>query len=524
MTTNKDATSGLGIPGLEHLTLSGFLHLLRRRIWSIGLSTFAFGILAVAIAHFIPNRYLSTTVIMVDPRKVPDNFVAPTVSTSVSDRMATIRQHVLSSSNLTKVINEMNLYPDLKGRRTQEEIVQIMAKNVDIQVAAPSSDRGEGTFKLSFQSDNAQLAAKVTNRLASGFIEQNVKAREDEVQGASEFIDRELAEAKQDLQQKEDKIRQIKSQYVADLPESQQMHIQALNTLQLDLRSEEDAINRAQQQKVYFQSQLINEPQVVNLDGSSEKSGLVPLQTQLAQEQTQLDTLRTRYGSSHPDVVKKTAEIKDLERRIREARDENPERRTAKPAGKARNPVLESQISAIDEEIKTRTKRELDIKKQVDYHQSKLERIPVLEQQLASVTRDYENARDHYKLLMDRKFAADMSSSLENFHKNERFIVLDPAQVPARPYSPNRPLIDAAGLAFGLAFGLVLALGREMLDPTVKTAKETRSTLGIPILAEVPVLMTEKDRRSERFHALLGAASCAATALMFVVFAYIEQM
>jgi polysaccharide chain length determinant protein (PEP-CTERM system associated) len=521
MTTNKDTNPGLGIPGLDHLTPTTLLRLLRRRMWSIGLATFVTGILAAGIAHFVPNKYRSTTVIMVDPRKVSDNFVAPTVSAGVSDRMATIRQHVLSSSNLTQVINEMGLYPELRGRKTPEELVQLMAKNIDIQVAAPSSDRGEGTFKLSFQTEDPQLAAKVTNRLAARFIAENVKDREDEVQGASEFIDRELAEAKRDLQEKEDKIRQIKSQYVSDLPESQQMHVQALNTLQLDLRSEEDAINRAQQQKVYFQSQMVNEPQVVNLD-TGDKSGLVPLQTQLAQAQTQLDTLRTRYGSSHPDVVKKTAEVKDLEKRLREAREENPEHRPVKPA-KARNPVLESQIAAIDEEIKTRTKREAEIKKNIAYHESKLERIPVLEQQLASINRDYENARDHYKLLMDRKFAADMSSSLENFHKNERFIVLDAAQVPARPYSPNRVLIDAVGLAFGFAFGLALALGKEMLDPSVKTAKETRSILAVPILAEVPVLLTEKERAAERFRGLVGAASCAASAIVFALIAYIER-
>lgn len=523
MNTSKEASSGLGIPGLEHLTPSAFLRLLKRRKWSIGLVTFIFGILAAGVAHFIPSRYRSTTVIMVDPRKVPDNFVAPTVSSGVSDRMATIRQHVLSSSNLTQIISQMGLYPDLRERRTPEELVQLMAKDIEIQVAPPSSDRGEGTFRLSFESHDPQLAAKVTNRLATGFIEQNVKAREDEVQGASEFIDRELAEAKQVLQQKEDKIRQIKSQYAADLPESQQMHVQAMNAAQLDLRSEEDAINRAQQQKVYFQSQLINEPQVVNLDGNSEKSGLVPLQTQLAQEQTQLDTLRTRYGTSHPDVVKKTAEIRDLERRIRETRDENSDHRPVKPASKPRNPVLESQIAALDDEIKNRTKHEADIQKNIAYHQSKLERIPVLEQQLASVTRDYENARDHYKLLMDRKFAADMSSSLENFHKNERFIVLDAAQVPARPFSPNRTLIDAAGLVFGLGFGLLLALGREMLDPSVKTARETRALLSAQILAEIPVLVTDKERRRQRVLSLVAAASCTFSAIVFAVIAYVER-
>jgi succinoglycan biosynthesis transport protein ExoP len=513
----------LGVPGLENITLSGFLRMFLRRKWLLALCTFLVGTLAATAGYFIPNKYRATTVIMVDPHKVSDNIVPATVSSGIADRLATLRQRILSSTNLTEVMDQMKLYSELRGRRSQEELVQMMSKNIEILVSPPSGDRGEGTFRIAFQSNSAEEAAAVTNNLAARFIEENVKARESEVQGTSQFIDRELAEAKQDLQQKEDKIRQIKSQYISELPESQAIHLQALNALQLDLRSEEDAINRAQQQKVYYQSQLLAQPQVVNLDGSNENSGLIPLQTQMAQAQTELDTLRTRYGQNHPDVVKKAAVVKDLERRIREAKDENPDRRPIRPAGRQHNPVLESQISAIDEEIKSHTKREADIKEKIAYHQSKLERIPVLEQQLAAINRDYENARDHYKLLMDRKFSADMSTSLENFQKSDRFIVLDPAQVPAKPFSPDRRLIEGGGLMAGLLFGVFLVVMLEILDPSIKSSREVMEIVKAPVLAEVPVLTTERDRRSERFHNLLGLASSTAAAVLFVVVAFLGR-
>jgi uncharacterized protein involved in exopolysaccharide biosynthesis len=232
-----------------------------------------------------------------------------------------------------------------------------------------------------------------------------------------------------------------------------------------------------------------------------------------------LDNLKTRYGQDHPDVVKKTTEVKDLQRRIREAKDQGADRRSTKPVAKSGNPVLESQIAAIDEEIKSRTKRQADIQGQIAYHQSKLERIPVLEQQLASVNRDYENARDHYKLLMDRKFSADMSSSLENFQKSERFIVLDSALPPSKPFSPNRPLMNAASLALGLALGLVLALAREMMDPSVKTTREVKELLGMPVLAEIPTLVTLGDERQQRFRNWLSATATLVFAVAFLVIA-----
>jgi polysaccharide chain length determinant protein (PEP-CTERM system associated) len=522
MSTQNQSGFQLGLPGLEHLTFVGFLRLFARRKWLITLSMLLVGTLAALAGYFIPDKYRATTVIMVDPRKVPDNFIAPTVASSIADRLATLRQRILSSTNLTQVMDEMKLYPQLREHRTNEELVQMMSKNIDILVSPPSGDRGEGTFKISFQSTSPEESAAVTNKLASRFIDENVKARENEVQGTSQFIDQELAEAKQDLQQKEEKIRQIKSQYISDLPESQAIHVQSINSLQLDLRSEEDAINRAQQQKVYYQSQLLAQPPVVNLDGNNDLSGLVPLQTQLAKAQTELDTLRSRYGQDHPDVVKKTNEVKELERRLREAKDENSGHQV-KTATKVHNPVLESQIAAIDEEIKSRNKREADIKEKIAYHQSKLERIPVLEQQLAAVNRDYENARDHYKLLMDRKFSADMSTSLETFQKSERFIVLDPAQVPARPYSPDRRLINGGGLAAGLLLGLFMVVMLEAFNPTVKSSQEIMEIVAAPVLAEVPILTTKQDLRSARFKNLLGAAASTAAALLFALVVFLAH-
>jgi polysaccharide biosynthesis transport protein len=185
--------------------------------------------------------------------------------------------------------------------------------------------------------------------------------------------------------------------------------------------------------------------------------------------------------------------------------------------------VLESQIAAIDEEIKTRNKREADIKEKIAYHQSKLERIPVLEQQLAAVNRDYENSRDHYKLLMDRKFSADMSTSLESFQKSERFIVLDPAQVPSRPFSPDRRIINAGGLFAGLLLGLFMAIMIEAFDPTVKSSQEVMEIVKSGVLAEVPILLTKNDRRKQQVHNLVGAAASTVAAILFALVVFLGR-
>jgi polysaccharide chain length determinant protein (PEP-CTERM system associated) len=522
MATKTEFGTGLGLPGLEHFTPMDYWRLVVRHRWQIVLATLLLGIAGALVVRSIPNVYQASTVIVVDPRKVNDNLVAPSVSSGVADRLATLKTQVLSPTNLMEVMDEMKLYPALRSRRTPEELVAMMTKSIGI-VIAPPSERGEGTFQLSFESNNANEAAAVTNRLASRFITTNVQERQREVAGTAQFIDRELEGATKDLEEKEKQIEEIKSRYISDLPESQTLHLQALTSLQLDLRNENDAIARAQQQKVYYQSQLLSAPRVIDLDRSGEATEIVPLQMELAKAQGQLDTMKTRYGPDHPDVLKKTAEVKDLQRRIRETKDEGSDRRANAPPARTTNPVLESQIAGIDEDIKVRSKRVADIQQQIAYHQSKLERVPVLEQQLSSVNRDYENARDHYKLLRDRKFSADMSSSLEDFQKLDRFIVLDPARVPSKPTRPNRAILNGAGLVLGLAMGLIIAVAREMLDPSVKTSREVTELLGIPLLAEVPSLLTRQDESRIRLRTWLSATTSVLFVAVFVLIVIIPR-
>jgi hypothetical protein len=186
-------------------------------------------------------------------------------------------------------------------------------------------------------------------------------------------------------------------------------------------------------------------------------------------------------------------------------------------APKRQNPVLDSQIAALDLEMRKHTEREAEIRKEMAFHQSKLENIPVLEQQMASITRDYDVARDHYRLLLDRKFSADMSSNMETRQKGERFVILDRAQVPQSPTKPNRPLMDFLGLVAGLAVGVVISVLLEAMDGTVKTEKELAELIGVPVFGEVPFIPTEMFRRQQRYRTVLAASSSTVLAAAYVV-------
>jgi polysaccharide chain length determinant protein (PEP-CTERM system associated) len=506
-------SSEFSLGGLEHYTLKDYRRLLLRRKWLIGFLALGVALGTAVANYFLPNSYKGTTTILVDSQRVPDAYVKSTVSTSVVDRLATIKEQILSATRLAQVIDEMHLYSDLRKKEPQEQIIERMRKDIEIKVQdLGRNDGGLGAFSISFYSRNPADAARVTNRLASLFIEDNIKAREQQVLGTTSFLDRELEDAKKDLDTQEQKIRDLKTQYASELPESENVHVQAINSLQLEMRAEMDAVDRAQQQKILLQAQLGETPQVVNLD-SAIPPEVAALQALLQQEQSQLDELRQRYGPEFPDVVKRSLEVQDLENKIAAAQKSYA--RTKRPAPKpaqaaSKNPVLTSEIANLNQEIQKHEARIPELQQMIAFHQAKLEKIPVFQQQLDSIMGNYTVTRDEYMRLLNLKFNADMSADLEARQKGERFEILDPAQVPVIPARPNRPLINLAGLAAGLAMGLAAAVGLELIDPTVKTEREIISELGSAIFGEIPWLPTPQGKQRQLARAALAAIGTVA--------------
>jgi len=267
-------------------------------------------------------------------------------------------------------------------------------------------------------------------------------------------------------------------------------------------------------------------PMTVDLDtgagGASAHSS--PLQSQIQKLEAHLAELQMRYGPSFPDVRKSQAELDRLKKKAAAEEAQAPpppqvESIVVPP--KRKNPVLEGQLQKMNQEIEDQSKLQASLQQQIDFHVSKLERVPIFEQQIASLMRDYDSLRAHYQSLQDKKLSAQMASSLEARQKGERFIILDTAPVPDRPYGPNRLLISLAGLIAGLVAGIGLAIGLEMLDQTVRSEQEAAHLLGLPVLAGIPQIYTQAQMRSRgvRFAlaALLAAPLAAGLGLLVSV-------
>jgi|HubBroStandDraft_2_1064218.scaffolds.fasta_scaffold10303_3 succinoglycan biosynthesis transport protein ExoP len=508
---------------VDDLQVDKYLALVRRRKWWIITTTTVIFVATVVVARGLPNLYRSQTVILVDPQKVPDSFVPATGNTTVADRLSTIRQEVMSPTRLNELLQQTGLYASERAAGHGDAVIQKLQKSIQLEVVDAGGSR-LSAFQIGYTGLTPEEAALVPNKLANMVIVSNVQAGVEHSSDTAEFLDAELQKTKKELEQKESEMGRIKSSSIMDLPESKQFHVEALTTLRNQLQASQDRVNRDQQQMILLQSTMGSANTTVDLDADSQGATTSPEDAQLQKLETRLSDLRGRYGPSHPDVRKTQNELDQLKAKIaaqQKAAPAAPEiPRPAKHVN--RNPVVTAQINQLQQDIDEQTKLQKPIEEQIAFHSSKLEREPVFEQQMAGLMRDYDTLRAHYNHLLDKKLSADMYTSLVTHEQGERFVILDTAVVPVKPYGPNRFMYGLAALLGGLFAGTGLAFVMEMVDPSVRNEQEATDILGAGVVVSIPIIKTPSQIRASRLRAA-GAltVTVASAAVLGLIVSYV---
>ncbi len=516
------------MPLRPDMEIKDYLGILSRRKW-LAIFSFLFVIFAASVYNVaMPEQYKSTTTILIIPQRVPENFVQSTVSVGVEDRLATIQQQVTSRTRLMAVMDELGLFKEERRKRTPEDVLELMRKRVEIEVVSDKSrrrDRGTEAFTISFLHETPNLAMLTTSRLASLFIDENLKTREQQAVGTSEFLDSQLQDTKGKLEGQEERLKQYKLQYMGELPQELQSNLSVLTRLQEQAKMNADGLRAAEDRKVFLEAQLglieRTAKTVVREDGRVETvSTGDPVQAmanELMLRRERLADMTAKYTDRYPEVVRLRREVEQLEARIAEAQ------RTASAPGNAavkRSPVplaspvlqgrdademrrLKAQIVATEAEIASLKAQKQETNRKIDNLQAKVDRSPRREQEIVALTRDYQNLKQSYDDLLKKKLEADISQNLEKRQKGEQFQVIDPANLPEKPFKPDRKRIF--GIAFVLAIGLAFGgpIGLEMADPTLRGRRDFRHFFDLPVLACIPVI---KDAEYARKQALRKAA------------------
>ena len=502
--------------GLVFRSLDEYWAIARRRRWYVLLPVFACWAIAWAGSWLVPSTFQSEALILVEQQKVPEQYVVPNVTVSLQDRLQSMTQQILSRTRLQSTINRFHLYET--HRRPEflqtEDPVEQMRKDIKIDLVESPGRPGQLTsFKIRYSAGTPQLAQQVNSELTSLFIDENLRSQQQLSESTTAFLQSQLADARAKLEEQEAKVRAFKASHFGNLPSQVETNVQILNGLQAQLQNIQRALDAANQQKLYLES-LQQEYQAIQASLSKvDSTGTSPdtFDKDLSDLRHQLQEARLRYTEDYPDVVQlkdKISQMEKLKQNIDAGMAAND--KSAKPTSDvdpasavsvqhgSTSPMMQiqSQLKANRLEIQNYQQSEKKLESDIATYQARLNLTPETEQELADISRGYEESKANYNSLLKKQNDSQLATSLEQRQQGEQFRILDPPSLPARPSSPNHLLISLAGLGLGLAVGAGLAAFLEMTNVRVRQEKDLEEAVPLKVLIGIPHLDVPGEDRS----------------------------
>lgn len=483
----------------------------RHKGWIIG-PAFAFTVLAVVIAYLWPDTYQSTAVIRVIPPQVPASLVAPNLTMTMQARITSLTETILSRATLTNIISTLGLYKKQLNTHPMDDVVeQMRTKDIRISPVQTGVVTGQDrvtAFQISFLYNNRFQAQKVTNELVSRFITENLKNREEQSQGTTQFLSNEAADAKKKLDDAGQRLSDFRVKNMGHLPDQMEQNMQALNALQIQMTNVNAAISRVNQDKLLLENQLridkdrmaaLKDPAQQPQVPTAESQKLVDKDREITAIESGLTRLRERYKETHPDVQRAEAMLTQARNEraaiLQEQAKVRPEARPVDPETVRQSRDLderirrtEAQIAAKNLEMDQHQKDLTQISASIGNYRSRIEGVPVGQKEYEQLLADRDLAEKQYMDLQGKMSSSQIATNLENRRQGEQLELLDPASLPQTPSEPKRYVIISVGAAVGLVVGLLIAGVREIKDTSLKNLKDVRAYTQLQILGSIPLL------------------------------------
>jgi polysaccharide biosynthesis transport protein len=488
---------------------------LRRKWWILGPLFFGW-LLVFASAWVIPAKYASESVVLIEPPKVPKDLVAPNVQVDLADRVQSMSTQVLSRTRLLALIEKFHLYPSYAS--SPDEQVDQMRDDVKFQmVQAPAANGNQElvAFKMAYKAPQPQIAQNVNAALTSFFVDENMRASQEQSEATTHFLDTQVRAIGQTIADGEAKVRAYEAQHDGSLPQQLQSNIQILNGIQSQLQAAHAAHERALQQQTYLNSlQKQYETMSDTPDVPSSLEG------QLEGARAQLAGLQAHYTDDHPDIKKLKETIAGLEKLKKDLGAEAKEKLETNTASseqvKALAPLvqLQSQIKVNKMELQTSAEQTQRLEQAGQMYQARLNATPAVEAEMSDMMRDFGNMRKEYLDLLKKKQESSLATSLERQQQGAQFRVIDPPSLPDKPVFPDRFKFSLAAIGVGLAMAVLFGFGSEIFDDRIRNEQALNEAVNLPILVDIPSLPTPAEIRAARWRPWLAVAATVAVVIL----------
>jgi len=494
--------------------------MVRRRRWQFLVPFFCGWALVWGASWLIPSTYRSGTLILVEEPSVPEKYVVSNIDSDIQQQLDSITEQILSRTRLLRIIDHLGLYSQERKHKSPDDLVEKMRKDIEIELSH-GDDKKLSAFNIYYASRDPKMAQLATSELANLFITENLEQRQQRSENTTNFLADQLDQARAKLAEQEAKMRVFKDRHQGELPTQTQSNLQILSGLQNQVQANQDSLNRAKQQNTYLES-LINQYRTMDSGSKPGEAGLADIDKELERLKAQLADLTSHYTDKHPDVRKTKEQIAQAEsRRERMIADMNNRAISSVTEATAPTPFdpksaplleLESQLKANRLEIANRQAEIKEEQNKIDQYQARLSMAPVMEQQFADITRDYDQSKANYESLLAKKNQSEMSTDLEKTQQAEHFRMLDPPNLPVKPYKPNRLLLCGVGLVVGIVFGAGFAGAQERLSGKIYSEREIKKLVPFDVIAEIPPIESLREQSANLRAAWIAGAAAAMVA------------
>jgi uncharacterized protein involved in exopolysaccharide biosynthesis len=522
----------------------------RRPILAVAVTLF---VISLLVALLLPPEYRSTATVLIEEQEIPQDLVRSTITTYAWQRIQTISQRVMSRNNLLSIVEKFDLYANKRKRETSEEIIERMRTDIKLEpISANVVDPRTGApraatiaFSLSYDSPNPAVAQKVANELTTLYLNENLKSRTEKATETYDFLADETTRIGDHIAELEKKLAEFKEKNSNQLPELTQLNMSLMERTERELMDVQNELRSYEDRKIYLESQLAqmnpnspmftadgdrildsasrlkvlkteyaaalakyspDHPDVLRLareiDGLEKSTGISVNAREAAQSQakeilrlrTELAEAEKKYSPDHPDVIKLTRQVQALEESIKLTPATSKAAFIA--AEKPENPAyinLQSQMDAVLNGMRAAMRKKDTLKTKLTDYEKRLVQTPQVEREYLDLRRDYENSQLRYRELMTKQMEAGVGQQMEKERKGERFSLVDPPQLPEKPFKPNRMAILLLGFILSICGGLGYALVADSLDRSVRGVRGVSALLGATPLSVIPYIENSFD-------------------------------
>lgn len=441
----------------------------KRRKW-LALGVFVFCCATtMSFVISLPNIYRATATVLLAGQS------AATVAGQGGSRLDPVTEEVLSRARMQDLINHFGLYADLRHKISEEAVIQRMRQDIRIERKTGDDQSGQGgpfALNVSYQGNDPEIVAKVTNALVSSFVDENNSLQAGQAAATAASLQNQLDSIKQKLDAQQQKINVFRDSHLGELPEQQAANLATLQQLNLQLQQ-----NNA------------NEIQAMNRRETMLKQMTDSGEADLDQLQLELSSLRTRYTDKYPDVVRVEAQIAAMKRQQAEQGGAET-RKSASP--------MQQQFQSVQSELSTYKQTDARLREEIAQYQGRVENVPLRAQQLQTLSQGYTETQEVYSTLLKQyeqaKVAENSASSGESQYR-----VLDPAVVPHESAGPARARLMLMALLISLAISGAAVFAAEQLNTSFHNVDELRAFTTLPVLTMVPEIVTSGDAWKGRF-------------------------